>query len=176
MMSAMTSAAAPEWQVAAWLNASSPVSLARLRGKVVALYAFQMLCPACVSHAIPQAKQVRQIFPRDEVEVLGLHTVFEHHAAMGSAALEAFIHEYRIDFPVGIDQPSGQGPLPLTMQAYQLRGTPTLLLFDRQGVLRHTLLGAVHDMQVGALIAGLAARTTTAPPHQSHGNNGACRI
>ncbi|QPI53357.1 redoxin family protein [Massilia antarctica] len=183
-MAAGTSAAAPEFQVVAWLNAPVPVSLAGLRGKVVAAYAFQMLCPGCVSHAIPQAKHVRQIFAREDVEVLGLHTVFEHHAAMGSAALEAFIHEYRIDFPVGIDQPSGQGPLPLTMQAYQLRGTPTLLLFDRQGVLRHTLLGAVHDMQVGALIAQLAARTTAQPhqphqphqSHQSHGNDGACRI
>lgn len=164
--------AAPAFQVSAWLNAAAPVSLAGLRGKVVAVYAFQMLCPSCVSHGIPQAKQIQNTFARHEVEVLGLHTVFEHHAAMGRTALEAFIHEYRIAFPVGIDQPSDTGPVPLTMERYRLRGTPTLLLFDRQGVLRHTLLGVVPDMQAGALIARLVAETGTQP----HCDDGACRL
>ncbi|HEX8609892.1 MAG TPA: TlpA disulfide reductase family protein [Telluria sp.] len=168
----MMTATAPEFQVSAWLNAPGPVSLAGLRGKVVAVYAFQMLCPGCVSHGIPQAKQIQATFTRGDVEVLGLHTVFEHHAAMGRIALEAFIHEYRIDFPVGIDQPSETGPVPLTMDRYQLRGTPTLLLFDRHGVLRHTLLGAVHDMRAGALIARLVAETGPQP----HCDDGACRI
>jgi peroxiredoxin len=151
--------AAPEFEVAGWLNAKGPVSLAALRGKVVAVYAFQMLCPGCVSHGLPQAKRLRQTFARDEVEVLGLHSVFEHHAVMTPAALQVFLHEYRIDFPVGIDQPSPTGPVPLTMANYQLRGTPTLLLFDRQGVLRHSLFGMVDDMQAGALVARLVAET-----------------
>ena len=156
-MSTPTIKAAPEWSVSAWLNSPGPVSLAALRGKVVALYAFQMLCPGCVSHGIPQARELRRSFAREDVEVLGLHTVFEHHAVMNRAALEAFIHEYRIDFPVGIDQPSDSAALPLTMARYQLRGTPTLLLFDRQGVLRQQIFGTVRDMQAGALVAQLVA-------------------
>ena len=60
--------AAPAFQVSAWLNAAAPVSLAGLRGKVVAVYAFQMLCPGCVSHGIPQAKQIQNTFARHEVE------------------------------------------------------------------------------------------------------------
>ncbi|WP_020653053.1 peroxiredoxin family protein [Massilia niastensis] len=153
--------AAPEFEVSAWFNAPQPVSLASLRGKVAAVYAFQMLCPGCVSHGIPQAKAIRQLFAQDEVAVLGLHTVFEHHDAMNERALAAFIHEYRIGFPVGVDQPSEHGPVPRTMARYQMRGTPTLLLFDRAGVLRHSLFGAAEDMQVGALIGRLLAE---APP------------
>lgn len=167
--------AAPEFEVAAWLNAKGPVSLAALRGKVVAVYAFQMLCPGCVSHGLPQAKRLRQAFARDEVEVLALHSVFEHHAVMTPAALQVFLHEYRIDFPVAIDQPSPTGPVPLTMANYQLRGTPTLLLFDRHGVLRHSLFGMVEDMQAGALVARLAAETpaiSTVP----NCDDGACLI
>ncbi|MFM9437764.1 thiol-disulfide isomerase/thioredoxin [Janthinobacterium sp. CG_23.3] len=164
--------AAPEFEVAAWLNAHGPVSLAALRGKVVAVYAFQMLCPACVSHGIPQAKKVRETFARDDVEVLGLHTVFEHHAVMTPAALEVFIHEYRIDFPIGIDRPSDKGPVPQTMDRYQLRGTPTLLLFDRSGVLRQKIFGIADDMRVGALIAQLVAETADG----SHCDDGACRL
>lgn len=152
-----TSHPTPEFEVTAWLNAPGPVTLAALRGKVVAVYAFQMLCPGCVTHAIPQAKELARHFGRDELAVLGLHTVFEHHEAMNERALQAFIHEYRIGFPVGIDRPGQHGPIPATMERYGMRGTPTLLLFDRAGVLRHSLFGHLPDLQVGALIGGLLA-------------------
>lgn len=155
-------APAPEFEVGAWLNAARAPTLASLRGRVVAVYAFQMLCPGCVTHGIPQAKAIRQLFAPDEVAVLGLHTVFEHHAVMNRQALEAFVHEYRIDFPVGIDEPGSDGPVPRTMARYGLRGTPTLLLFDRRGVLRHSLFGRAQDMQVGALIGRLLAEAGAA--------------
>ena len=147
--------AAPEFEVSAWINADGPLSLAALRGKVVAVYAFQMLCPGCVSHAIPQAKKMARTFADDEVVVLGLHTVFEHHQAMGQAALDAFMHQYRIAFPVGVDLPSEAGPVPRTMARYQMRGTPTLLLIDREGLLREQIFGSADDMQVGALVSRL---------------------
>ncbi len=171
-MSVRTVNAAPEFEVAAWLNTHGPLSLAALRGKVVAVYAFQMLCPSCVSHGIPQAKKISKTFPQNEVEVLGLHTVFEHHAAMGPDALAAFIHEYRIAFPVGVDRPSESGAIPVTMALYQLRGTPTLLLIDRQGVLRHQLFGVADDMQVGALIAQLMHEA----PAAAHCDDAVCHV
>lgn len=164
---------APELQVEAWLNTARPQSLQQLRGKVVAIYAFQMLCPGCVSHGIPQAKSIRATFDEQDVAVLGLHSVFEHHAVMNRAALEAFVHEYRIGFPVAIDQPSGHGPIPLTMEQYQLRGTPTLILIDRQRRLRLSHFGRAEDMQVGALIAQLVAEPA---PQQARCDDEACSI
>ncbi|SDG45014.1 MULTISPECIES: redoxin domain-containing protein [unclassified Duganella] len=151
---------APELQVASWLNTARPLSLEQLRGKVVVIYAFQMLCPGCVAHGIPQAKAIRAAFDQQDVAVLGLHSVFEHHEVMNRAALEAFVHEYRIDFPVAIDQPSAHGPIPLTMDEYQLRGTPTLLVIDRQGRLRLHHFGRADDIKVGALIGQLVAEST----------------
>ncbi len=114
-----------------------------------------MLCPGCVSHGLPQAQRVRRLFAEEQVAVLGLHTVFEHHAAMTEVALEAFLHEYRIDFPVGVDAPSDAGPIPRTMAAYGMRGTPTLLLIDKQGRLRRQFFGQVEDLVLGAEIAVL---------------------
>ena len=154
---------APELQVAAWLNTRGTLSLQQLRGKVVAIYAFQMLCPGCVSHGIPQAKAIRAAFSDQEVAVIGLHSVFEHHDVMTRKALEAFVHEYRIQFPVAIDQPSADGPIPLTMEQYGLRGTPTLLLIDRQGRLRHSHFGRIDDMVVGARIGKLLGEVEAAP-------------
>ena len=148
---------APELDVVQWFNAEAPVSLAALRGKVVVLHAFQMLCPGCVQSGLPQAKKIAALFPPAEVAVIGLHTVFEHHEAMTPVSLAAFIHEYRLTFPIGVDRPSESGPVPRTMQAYGFRGTPSLVLIDRQGRIRHHSFGAEDDMRVGAEIALLVA-------------------
>lgn len=147
---------APEWSADVWFNHSGSLQLADLRGRVVALETFQMLCPGCVSHGLPQAQRIRETFPEDQVAVVGLHTVFEHHDAMQPHALEAFLHEYGVRFPVGVDRP-GEGDTPETMARYRLRGTPSLLLFDRAGRLRAHHFGSVSDMRVGAEISAMLA-------------------
>lgn len=115
-----------------------------------------MLCPGCVEHCIPQLKQAHSFFSSRDVAVVGLHTVFEHHDAMGPIALKAFIHEYRIVFPVGIDQAGENGdPIPKTMRRYAMQGTPTLLLIDRGGNLRRQFFGHVPDLQLGAEVMAL---------------------
>ena len=151
-----TAPMAPELRVSQWFNIDRSPSLSSLRGRVVVIEAFQMLCPGCVRHGIPQVQRIADHFSRSDVAVLGLHTVFEHHAVMTPAALQVFIHEYRLTFPVGVDASDGEG-LPLTMQAYAMEGTPTLILIDRNGHLRHRLFGAESDMAVGAAIASLVA-------------------
>lgn len=145
---------APELMVSQWFNTDSDPTLEKLRGKVVVMEAFQMLCPGCVSHGLPQIKSVRQTFPDDQVAVLGLHTVFEHHDAMTPVSLKAFIHEYDLRFPIGVDQ-AGSGAMPRTMEAYSMRGTPSLLVVDRLGRLRANYFGQASDMQVAYLVASL---------------------
>lgn len=145
---------APELMVSEWFNTDTSITLANLRDKVVIIEAFQMLCPGCVSHGLPQAQRIYETFPKEKVVVLGLHTVFEHHDAMPPVALKAFIYEYGLRFPIGVDQ-SGENPTPKTMQAYQLQGTPSLLLIDRQGKLRAQHFGQVPDLRLGAQIEAL---------------------
>ena len=131
----------------------------------MAVYAFQMLCPGCVANALPQAQRLREAFPETDLAVIGLHTVFEHHEANTPAALEAFLHEYRIRFPVGVDAPDPNGgPIPQTMRAYALQGTPSLLLFDRQGRLVHQLFGHPPDLTLGAAVQALVQSGAAASP------------
>ena len=150
---------APPWTTREWFNTGEVMHLAGLRGSVVVLHAFQMLCPACVHHGLPQAQRIHATFAESGVVVIGLHTVFEHHAAMTPVSLQAFLHEYRIRFPVGVDAPSTdpREPIPLTMQAYGMQGTPSLVLIDRNGHLRQHAFGAVEDLALGAAIATLIA-------------------
>lgn len=156
-------APSPELQVAQWFNTDEPLSLASLRGEVIAIEAFQMLCPGCVAHGIPQAQRIQRTFG-SAVQVVGLHTVFEHHDAMRPVSLEAFLHEYGITFPVGVDRHDEGRPIPLTMSDYGLQGTPTLLLFDRTGRLRHHQFGQVGDLALGAALARLIDEPRPAAP------------
>lgn len=149
-------ALAPPLAVLQWLNTDAPITLDALRGRVVMLHAFQMLCPGCVSHGLPQAAKVHEMFAPRDLVVIGLHTVFEHHAVTGAEALKAFVHEYRLRFPIGIDTP-GAGPIPQTMQAYELGGTPSVVLIDRTGRVRLNQLGRIDDLALGALIGELIA-------------------
>jgi hypothetical protein len=144
----------PEVHASQWFNTDWPLTLNDFRGRVVAVEAFQMLCPGCVSHGLPQAMRIAAGFDPTEVAVIGLHTVFEHHAAMPPVALGAFLHEYRIRFPVAVDAP-GTGALPRTMAAWGLQGTPTLVLFDRAGRMRARHFGQVSDLALGAQIMQL---------------------
>jgi hypothetical protein len=151
-------ALAPPWRTSAWLNTSTPFELEAQRGHVVVACAFQMLCPGCVSHAIPQMKAVYELFRPQGVVVAGLHAVFEHHEAMTLSALRVFVHEYGIRFPVGVDMPADDGgPIPKTMAVYRMQGTPTLMLIDREGQLRRQVFGHIPDLRLGAEIMRLVA-------------------
>ncbi len=144
-----------------WFNTPEPLTLEELRGKVVVIHAFQMLCPGCVLHGLPQAKVIDRFYPRQDVQVIGLHTVFEHHDVMTSDALTAFIHEYRIPFPVAIDRPSDKKPIPHTMASYQMQGTPTLIIIDKNGRVRLNHFGRISDIEVGSIIGGLLEEQIT---------------
>jgi len=147
----------PVWHVTQWFNTAQPIQVDDLRGRVVVLHTFQMLCPGCVLHGIPQAKRVWEAFSQKNVAVIGLHTVFEHHEAMRAPSLEAFLHEFRVQFPVGIDEPLIHGGVPKTMAMLGLEGTPTLLLLDRQGRIRLHHFGQLDDLQLGAALGRLIA-------------------
>lgn len=146
---------APKLEVSAWLNTPAPLELAKLRGKMVVLHAFQMLCPGCVSHGIPQATAIQSNFSQDNVQVIGIHSVFEHHDVMTVEALKAFVSEYRISFPIAVDRASENDMLPLTMKKYNMKGTPTLILIDKKGQVRLNHFGRINDMQVARIIGQL---------------------
>lgn len=149
----------PDWQVSRWFNTEGPLRLVDLRGRVVLIHAFQMLCPGCVAHGLPLAARVHQLFGGEGVTVIGLHCVFEHHEAMGPQALQAFIHQYRLRFPIGVDAPSPDGPLPRTMAQWRLQGTPSTLLLDREGRLRLQHFGALDEPGLGISIGQLLAQS-----------------
>jgi peroxiredoxin len=153
--------AAPELLVEKWFNTDHPLSLSALRGRVVVLSAFQVLCPNSIASGVPQARRIFETFAPGDVTVIGLHTTFEHHDAFSGAVLKAFIQEYRLKFPIALDQPNAAGPIPQTMERYSMRGTPSLVLIDRNGMVRKHAFGAVDDLRIGAEIGALTQETAS---------------
>lgn len=146
---------APEISVSQWFNTDAPITLAMLSGQVVMLHTFQMLCPGCVMQATPQAMRMWQTFRAAGLNVIGLHTVFEHHDVMTPAALAVYLYEFRITFPVGVDVAQPDHGIPRTMATYGLQGTPSTLLIDRGGRLRHHRFGVESDEALAAVITSL---------------------
>jgi len=138
-----------------WYNTDRPLLLSGLRDRVVVLVAFQVLCPKSLSCGIPQAQRIYETFEPCDVTVIGLHSTFEHHDAVTPAVLKAFIQEYRLKFPIAFDQPNPTSPIPHTMERYKMRGTPSLILIDRRGLVRKHTFGAVDDLRIGAEIGAL---------------------
>ncbi|WP_417727700.1 TlpA disulfide reductase family protein [Roseovarius sp.] len=147
------------FHTAHWLNTDHPLTLADFRGRVLAVEVFQMLCPGCVLNGLPQAQRLAQTFQERDLAVIGLHSVFEHHAGNSRESLAAFLHEWRIRFPVAIDM-QGEGLLPQTMAAWGLQGTPSLVLIDRVGRMRARHFGQVADMALGAQVMELIGESS----------------
>lgn len=153
MMSGDQAVLAPELAVSEWFNTSAPLTLAGLRGRPVFLHTFQLLCPGCIAQAIPQVQRIERVFAGSDLQIIGIHTVFEHHAAMSPVTLRAFLHEYRLRSPVGVDLAEEGSDIPVTMRRFGLRGTPSSVLIGRDGAILHHAFGVEEDLALGARIA-----------------------
>ncbi len=177
MSSPATAIDAPPLETTRWFNVEAPLTLESLRGRVVVLFAFQMLCPGCVARSIPLAKRLDEYFSEQDVAVIGLHTVFEHHEVMQPEALQVFLHEYRVRFPVAVDKPDPGGlAAPLTMQAYRLRGTPSLVLIDAAGRIRSMSFGAHDELALGTEIGLLLGERGVKADHPSIASSAAAGV
>ncbi|OYW56863.1 MAG: hypothetical protein B7Y80_01920 [Hyphomicrobium sp. 32-62-53] len=156
----------PELAASTWLNAPEPRPLKSLKGKVVVLTAFQTHCPGSLKHGLPQAERVAQGFTDDEVAVIGLNVAFEEPEAQTADMLEAFCAVQGLSFAVAKDTING-GDIPKTMAAYEIQGTPTTLIFDRQGRLRRHYLGRIDDIRLAAEIMAFCMEAPNAPVEQS---------
>jgi hypothetical protein len=156
----------PELAASDWLNAPEPRPLGSLKGRVVVLTAFQTHCPGSLKHGLPQAERVAQGFSDDEVAVIGLNVAFEEPEKQTADKLAAFLSEQGLTFPVAKDRISG-GDLPATMSAYEIQGTPTTLIFDRQGRLRRHYLGRIDDLRLAAEVMAFCMEAPNAPVEQS---------
>lgn len=205
-MAARIGEKAPNLAVSQWMQ-GRPTNIDQERGNVILVEVFQVNCPGCFTHGIPQALNLHLKYYSSGLRVLGVATAFEDYDKNTSDNLKLLLTtgevigetrkvlseygrlqpgyklSYKIPFPVGMDTLLKFGPLThdkvmdfieanlpdfrsytekdreslydrvkqylklkqfsaRTFEEYSLRGTPSAILVDRDGILRQTTFGS----------------------------------
>jgi thiol-disulfide isomerase/thioredoxin len=146
---------APEWIISEWIN-TTDITLKELRGKVVIIDFFQLWCPGCNKFSIPLMEKWKQKYSdRRDIQLIGIHTVFEGHSQQTPERLRQYVKEKGITYPIGIDKYVSNQRLPETMIRYHTRGTPEMAVIDKKGMIRFQHFGGFNPAIVEELINDL---------------------
>jgi thiol-disulfide isomerase/thioredoxin len=130
---------APEFPTGTWINATGPLNLKELRGRVVLLDFWTFCCSNCL-HVIDELRSLEHDFA-DELVIIGVHSPkFDHEKS--DRAVAAATERYGVGHPVFND------PELHLWQQYAVRAWPTLVLIDPDG---YVLTQAAGEGQVSAL-------------------------
>lgn len=121
---------APELQTKKWMQTSetgNPISLQQLRGQIVVIEVFQVNCPGCFVHALPEIVRLYNTYHKRGVSFIGLATAFEDFDKNTEANLKLLLDkgeligeplrqlgaagllddgklDFTLDFPVAVDK------------------------------------------------------------------------
>lgn len=121
---------APEIEVDGWIAGDS-LNLSELKGKVVLLDMFQIICPGCEA-AHPKIESLRERYADDGLEVVGLAVAFEYESAQTPEKIKDYVTKKEFPFPTAIDH-----DLTATFRKFKAGGTPWTVLIDRNGTVRY---------------------------------------
>jgi thiol-disulfide isomerase/thioredoxin len=124
---------APELTNSIWLNADSPLRLADLRGKVVALEMWTFACINC-QHVMPWLKEWYASYKDQGFVIIGNHyPEFDYESDLNN--LKDAIARDGIEYPVAQDNDGA------TWNAYHNIYWPALYLIDKRGHVRYVHFG-----------------------------------
>ncbi|TBR57911.1 hypothetical protein B4U84_18290 [Westiellopsis prolifica IICB1] len=118
-----------------WLNTEKPLSLQKLRGRVIILDFWTYCCINCL-HVLPDLKYLEHKY-KDSLTVIGVHSAkFDNEKEIDN--IRQAILRYDIEHPVLID--SGFK----VWENYAVRAWPTLMVIDPEGYVVHYVSGEGH--------------------------------
>lgn len=124
---------APELTNTTWLNTDSPLRLADLREKVVALEMWTFGCINC-QHVMPSLKQWDQTYRDQGLVIIGNHFP-EFSFEQDLTNLQNAVAENEIKYAVAQDNDGA------TWKAYKNQYWPALYLIDKKGHIRYVHIG-----------------------------------
>ncbi len=116
---------APDFPAGAdWINASAPISVQDLRGKIVLLDFWTYGCINCI-HVIPELKQLEREYA-DELVVIGVHSAkFDNEGETEN--IRRIVRRYEVEHPVLNDHDF------TVWSQYAVRAWPTFMVIDPNG-------------------------------------------
>lgn len=121
------------------------VRLADLRGKVVWINFWATWCPPCQE----ETPVLRDVYERYRSDGLELVAISVQESTVED--VRRYADTYDLNYMIGFDATSA------IFHTYRAFGLPTQLFIDREGVVRHVVLGPVTRDQAANLIAPLLA-------------------
>lgn len=142
---------APELTNTTWINTSTPLRFADLRGKVVLLEMWTFDCINC-RDTIPQLNAWYKTYSSQGLVIIGNHfPEFSVEADLGN--LKQAVQELGIQYPVAQDNNGA------TWKAFKNQYWPTLYLIDKNGRIRYIRIGEGDYAKTEVAIKDLLAET-----------------
>jgi thiol-disulfide isomerase/thioredoxin len=124
----------PEFQgISQWLNSTTPLSVARLRGNVVLIQFWTFACINC-QRTLPYITKWDQQYRSQGLKIVGIHTP-EFPFERDINNIKRAIKQHGINYPVPVDNEYK------TWSAYNNQYWPHLFLADKKGVIRYEHIG-----------------------------------
>jgi thiol-disulfide isomerase/thioredoxin len=142
---------APALEVDEWI-AGQPTTLEKLKGKVVLLDFFQIICPGC-RRVHPHILNMQEKYGDQGFQVVGLAVAFELQHMQTKRHIRDFVERTQFNYPVAVDK-----DFISTFRAYGAQGTPYVALIDRSGGLRY--LGFYNPAEVERVVRTLLAQSS----------------
>jgi len=89
---------------------------------------------------------------RKDIQLIGIHTVFEGHSQQSPKRLRQYVKEKNINYPIGVDDYVLSQRMPDTMIRYRTRGTPEMAMIDKKGKIRFQHFGSFNPDSAEKLI------------------------
>ncbi len=122
-------APAPEFRgVTEWIN-SDPLSMSKLRGKVVLVHFWTSGCYNCVNN-YPHYKAWQERYAGKDVVIVGIHTT-ETPGERNVERIKAQAAKHRLKFPIAVDNDRSN------WNAWNNRYWPTVYVVDRRGRIQY---------------------------------------
>jgi len=109
---------------------NNPVTLASLKGKVVALNFWYAACEPC-RYEMPALEQTYQQYQAQGFVTLGVDTIDD------PATADSFVHALGVTYPIVRDVDLR------AVTIYRVTDTPSTFFIDRDGVIRYRVVGAL---------------------------------
>ena len=126
--------------------AGDPVKLSDYKGKKVILNFWATWCPPCRAEMPDMQKYYEEQAQGEDVEILAVNLTT---ADKGMDAINAFIEEFGLTFPVPMDTEGDIGEL------YQAAAIPTSYMIDTEGRVQNKIVGPMNEQMMEDFIANM---------------------
>lgn len=131
------------------------VSLKDFKGKVVIVDFWGTWCPPCRAE-IPHFIELHEEYQEEGLEIVGLN----YERGEAKPLIDAYVAKAKIPYPCLIGDSKTQRMVP------NLRGFPTTLFLDRNGTVRHRLVGLQKKSRLESIVRYLLQETDPPDPQE----------